>query len=48
MQSLWQTSANGQQPLIDGQTIYVVECFFQTPNISISSTGGKVYAIYYF
>jgi hypothetical protein len=48
MQSLWQTSANGQQSLIDGQTIYVVECFFQTPNISISSTGGKVYAIYFF
>lgn len=48
MDGLWQTTANGQTPLIDGQTVYVVECFFQTPNISISNSGGQVYAIYFF
>jgi hypothetical protein len=48
MTNLWQTTANGQSPLVDGQTAYVVECFFQTPNISINSTGGQVYAIYFF
>lgn len=48
MTNLWQTTANGQSPLVDGQTAYVVESFFQTNNISISSTGGQVYAIYFF
>jgi hypothetical protein len=48
MTNLWQTTANGQSPLIDGQTSYVVESFYQTSNISIGGTVGQVYAIYFF
>jgi len=49
MQSLWQTTANGQKPLIDGQVIYITEAYFRTPNLgfgAISNTG--VYARYFF
>ena len=31
MTSLWQTTANGQQPLTDGQVFYASEGYFQTP-----------------
>jgi hypothetical protein len=47
MSNIWQTTANGQSPLVDGQLTYVVECFFQTSNLSIG-TPGQVYAIYFF
>ncbi len=49
MQALWQTTANGQSPLIDGQVLYIVEAYVQTPNLSfgaISNTGA--YARYFF
>lgn len=49
MQSLWQTTANGQQPLQDGQVFYAVEGYFQSPSLSVSSISGKgVYARYFF
>lgn len=49
MKGLWQTTSNGQTPLIDGQVVYIVEAYFQTPNLSfgaISNTGA--YARYFF
>lgn len=49
MKALWQTSANGQTPLTDGQTVYVVEGYFQTPNLSMGSfTSNGVYARSFF
>lgn len=37
MVALWQTSANGQAPLTDGQVFYAAEGFFQTPSLSLGS-----------
>ena len=37
MSSLWQTTSNGQTPLTDGQVVYVVEGYFQTPSLSLGS-----------
>ena len=49
MTNLWQTNQNGQQPLTDGDVIYVVEGYFQSPSLTISSISGKgVYARYFF
>lgn len=49
MMNLWQTNQNGQQPLTDGDVAYVVEGYFQSPSLSISSTSGKgVFARYFF
>jgi len=49
MQALWQTSAGGRTPLIDGQTVYVVESYFKSPDFAIGkSTGGGVYARYFY
>lgn len=49
MMNLWQTNQNGQQPLTDGDIAYVVEGYFQSPSLSISSVSGKgVYARYFF
>jgi hypothetical protein len=50
MQSLWQTtSAAGQQPLDDGQVAYVVETYFQSPDLGVSALSGNgVYARYFF
>jgi len=46
---LWQTNNNGQAPLQDGDVIYVVEGYFQSPSLSISSVSGRgVYARYFF
>ncbi len=39
--SLWQTTANGQTPLTDGQVVYVVEGYFQTPYLSLGSFTSK-------
>ena len=35
MSTLWQTTANGQQPLRDGQVLYLAEGFFETPSFSL-------------
>ncbi len=50
MQSLWQTTSGaGQQPLDDGQTVYVVETYFQSPDLGVSALSGNgVYARYFF
>lgn len=49
MQSLWQTTSNGQMPLQDGQVAYVVETYFQSPDLSVGSLSGNgVYARYFF
>jgi hypothetical protein len=37
MVALWQTSANGQAPLADGQIFYASEGFFQTPSLSLGN-----------
>jgi hypothetical protein len=50
MQSLWQSSSsNGQMPLDDGQVVYIVETYFQSPDLSVGSLAGNgVYARYFF
>lgn len=50
MQSLWQsTNSSGQAPLDDGQVAYVVETYFQSPDLSLGSLAGNgVYARYFF
>lgn len=37
MVALWQTTANGQAPLTDGQVFYASEGFFQTPSLSLGN-----------
>jgi hypothetical protein len=49
MQALWQTTSNGQTSLTDGQVSYVVESYFQSPDLSLGSVSGNgVYARYFF
>ena len=38
MVALWQTSANGQAPLTDGQVFYAAEGFFQTPSFNLGNS----------
>ncbi len=37
MVALWQTSANGQAPLADGQVFYAADGYFQTPSFSLGN-----------
>jgi hypothetical protein len=37
MVALWQTTANGQAPLLDGQIFYAAEGFFQTPSLTLGN-----------
>ncbi len=49
MQALWQTSAAGRTPLKDGQILYVVEAYFQSPDLSLGSLQGSgLYARWFF
>jgi hypothetical protein len=53
MQSLWQSSAavtgGTATPLTDGQVAYIVETYFQSPDLSVGSLSGNgVYARYFF
>ena len=49
MSNLWQTTANGQTPLVDGQVVYIVESYFQSLDLNVSSlAGGGVYARYFY
>jgi hypothetical protein len=49
MQGLWQTTSNGQMPLTDGQVAYVVETYFQSPDLSVGALAGNgVFARYFF
>ncbi len=38
MAALWQTTANGQKPLMDGQIFYAAEGYFQTPSFSLGNS----------
>lgn len=50
MQAVWAGNAGtGQQALSDGQVVYIVEGYFQSPDLSVGSlSGGGVYARYFF
>jgi hypothetical protein len=49
LKARWQTTANGQTPLTDGQVVYVVESYFQTPTLSLGNvTSQGVYAQSFF
>ncbi len=49
MTTLWQTTANGQQPVLDGQVFYAAEGYFQTPSLSLgTATSQGVYARSFF
>jgi hypothetical protein len=49
LQALWQINNGTQTPLTDGQITYVVETYFQSPNLSVGSLSGDgVYARYFF
>lgn len=49
LQSLWQTTNNGQSPLVDGQIVYVVEAYFHSPDLNLGSYPGRgVYARWFF
>jgi hypothetical protein len=49
MKALWQTTSNGQTSLADGQLVYIVETYFQSPDLSLGSMAGNgVYARYFF
>ena len=36
--ALWQTTANGQAPLTDGQVFYAAEGYFQTPSFNLGNS----------
>jgi hypothetical protein len=47
--ALWQTYANGRTPLGDGQAMYVVEVYFQSPDLNMGGYPGRgVYARWFF
>lgn len=49
MQSLWQNNNGTTTALTDGQVAYVVETYFQSPDLSVGSLSGTgVYARYFF
>jgi hypothetical protein len=50
MDNLWQTTSNGQASLTDGQVIYIVEAYFQTPTLSLGTIyqSPGTYARYFF
>ena len=49
MKNLWQVSGDGRAPLVDGQVSYVVEGYFQSPDLTMGVYQGKgVYARYFF
>ena len=41
MISLWQTTANGQLPLSDGQIFYAAEGYFRTPSFSLGNNSSQ-------
>jgi hypothetical protein len=49
MQSLWQSGNGSTTALTDGQVAYIVETYFQSPDLTIGSLSGNgVYARYFF
>lgn len=49
MSALWMQSGNGRSPLVDGQVVYVVEFYVQSPHLALGNLGGGAqYARYFF
>jgi len=50
MDNQWQTTADGQTSLTDGQVVYIVESYFQTPTLSLGTVyqSGGSYARYFY
>lgn len=49
LQNAWQVSGSGRTPLVDGQVLYVVEVYLQSPGISLGPASlGPIYVRYYF
>ncbi|MGD0135084.1 MAG: hypothetical protein ABSE57_23805 [Bryobacteraceae bacterium] len=49
LQALWQVGNATTTPLTDGQAVYVVETYFQSPDLSVGSLSGNcVFARYFF
>jgi len=49
MQSLWQANNGTTTALTDGQLAYIVETYFQSPDLTIGGLSGNgVYARYFF
>ena len=49
LQSLWQVGNGTTTPLTDGQVVYIVETYFQSPDLSVGSLSGNgVFARYFF
>jgi hypothetical protein len=49
LQSVWQVNNGVTTALTDGQVVYVVETYFQSPDLSVGSLSGNgVYARYFF
>jgi hypothetical protein len=49
LQNLWQVNNGTTTALADGQVVYVVETYFQSPDLSVGSLAGNgVYARYFF
>jgi hypothetical protein len=49
MSALWLQSGNGRTPITDGQIVYVVEMYVQSPLLSVGNLGGGAqYARYFF
>jgi hypothetical protein len=49
MQSLWQSGNGSTTALTDGQVAYIVETYFQSPDLTIGGLSGNgVYARYFF
>jgi hypothetical protein len=41
LQSLWQVGNGTTTPLTDGQVVYIVETYFQSPDLSVGSLSGN-------
>jgi len=49
MVNMWSDSNNGTAALVDGQVVYIVETYFQSPDLALGSLSGQgVYARYFF
>jgi len=49
MQNLWQSGPSGTTALTDQQVVYIVETYFQSPDLSVGALAGNgVYARYFF
>jgi len=49
LQSLWQVNNGTTTALSDGQVAYVVETYFQSPDLGVGSLSGNgIYARYFF